>query len=434
MRETGTVLQARLRDLLDEPIDWRYKALPPVPDNVTLGTLGQQGWNVLDGDLLFPVMVLKTEAMEHNLEVIARFCSGHGISLAPHGKTTMAPQIFNRQLELGAWAMTAATISQARIYRAFGIERILLANELVDPAGLRWVVEELAADPSFSLFCLVDSEDGVRIMDQVLDEARPKRRIEVLVELGAPGMRAGSRSGDEAMAVAAAVSRSPYLDLAGVEGYEGVIGEDRSEDVVGAVDHFLERLWRLTSALDRQGAFEGRDEIVVSAGGSAWFDLATAHLLSSPTLSKPLRFVLRAGCYVTHDDGLYERVSPLRSGGGAEVTLRPALELFGEVLSRPEPELAIVGFGKRDAPHDLDLPIPRILARRSGEQVSLDGELKVFKMMDQHAYVRVQGVEVDVGDVLRCGISHPCTAFNKWRLIPLVNDEYRVVGGVRTFF
>jgi len=32
------------------------------------------------------------------------------------------------------------------------------------------------------------------------------------------------------------------------------------------------------------------------------------------------------------------------------------------------------------------------------------------------------------------GISHPCTAFDKWQLIPVVDEEYRIVDVVRTFF
>jgi D-serine deaminase-like pyridoxal phosphate-dependent protein len=65
-----------------------------------------------------------------------------------------------------------------------------------------------------------------------------------------------------------------------------------------------------------------------------------------------VRVVLRSGCYLTHDDGLYARASPLPE-------LRPALELWARVLSCPEPGLAIAGFGKRDAPYDIDLPVIR---------------------------------------------------------------------------
>jgi len=424
------MLNARLDALLDEPLDWRDRAVPGTGGAVTLGTMGAQGWNLLAGDLLLPVVVLKADALEHNLRTMARWCADHGVLLAPHGKTTMAPQLVERQLDLGAWGVTAATAAQARVFRAFGVERILLANELVDPAALGWVARQLAADPGFWFSCLVDSEAGVALMDGALARAGAERPLPVLVELGAPNARAGCRTDAEAAAVAAAVARSRYLELAGVEGYEGSVRADGSGPVQAAVDRFLDRLRAFTTDLDRQGAFDHADEVIVTAGGSAFFD-RVAERLAFPAGRRPVRVVLRSGCYVTHDHGRYARVSPLREGA-APTPLRPALELWGEVLSRPEPGLAIVGFGKRDAPYDLDLPIPLAVVRRSGERPGAEG-LRVVELNDQHAFVRVEG-ELGVGDLVGCGISHPCTTFDKWRLIPLVDDGYRVTGGIRTFF
>ena len=426
-------LDAWLERALDEPVDWRYKGMPPTDAEVTLRSLGEQGWNVLARDLVFPLMLLKERALEHNVAQLARFASEHGAQLAPHGKTYMSPQIFKRQLDAGAWAITAATISQVRAFRAFGVERVLLANELVDPVGLRWVASELDADEHFSFYCLVDSERGVALMDEALAATAPHRRVAVLVELGWPGTRAGCRTDEQALAVVAAVRRSAHLELAGVEGYEGVIGHSRDDEVLAAVDRFLERMRAFVADLDAGGTFAARDEILVTAGGSAYFDQVVDRLALGSSLSRPVRLVIRSGGYATHDAGLYERLSPLRSAV-AEDPLQQALELWGEVLSRPEPDLSIVGFGKRDAPHDVDLPMPHRLVRRSGEHVALAGQLDVFELMDQHAFVRVRDVEVDIGDLVACGISHPCTAFDKWRLIPTVDDDYHVTGAIRTYF
>ena len=431
--ELSPRLDAWLERALDEPVDWRYKGMPATDLEVTLRSLGDQGWNVLARDLMFPLMVLNERALEHNLDQLARFASEHGAQLAPHGKTYMSPQIFKRQLDAGAWGITAATISQVRAFRAFGVERVLLANELIDPAGLRWVSSELDADGGFSFYCLADSERGVALMDEALAASSPRRRLAVLVELGWPGTRAGCRTDEEALAVVAAVARSAHLELAGVEGYEGVIGRSRDEEVLAAVDRFLERIRGFVTRLDAGGVFAERDEILVTAGGSAYFDQVVSRLALGSTLSRPVRLVVRSGGYATHDAGLYERLSPLRSGV-ADDPLQQALELWGEVLSRPEPDLAIVGFGKRDAPHDVDLPLPHRLVRGSGEDLKVDGQLEVFELMDQHAFVRVGEVEVEVGDLVACGISHPCTAFDKWRLIPTVDEHHRVTGAIRTYF
>ncbi len=201
--------------------------------------------------------------------------------------------------------------------------------------------------------------------------------------------------------------------LAGVEGFEGTYGADRSPETLAAVDGFLDRMAALASELDRRGAFDAADEVVLTAGGSAFFDRVAERL--RPALSRPVRVVVRAGCYLTHDDGLYAEATPLPE-------LRPALELWSRVLSCPEPGLAIAGFGKRDAPYDLGLPIPRTPG------------VEVVSLNDQHAFLRDPGGTLAVGDPLVCGISHPCTAFDKWPLIAVADDADVVIGTVRTYF
>ena len=419
-------LTDRLDELRAEPVDWRFRGFAATGYPATIGELAERRWNALAGDLLLPIMVLKESALAHNLELMARYCRAHGVDLAPHGKTPMAPQLALRQLEAGAWGITAATVAQARVFRRFGIGRILLANELVDPGALRWVADELAADPSFDFLCLVDSAAGVARLGEALGgAARPPR---VLVELGLAGRRTGCRSAAEARAVAEAVAGSPVLELAGVEGYEGV-SEDRDE-----VDRFLADLRELAEELDGAGLFAGRAEIVVSAGGSAWCDRVVEILGRGWNLSAPVRVVLRSGSYLTHDSIHYERVSPFGTRIPGD-RLRPALEAWGAVLSRPEPGRAIVGFGKRDVPYDLDLPLPQLVRSAAGELRSVDGELTVTELNDQHAFVSVaDGFELAVGDLVGCGISHPCTAFDKWPLLPVVDDDYTVVDAVRTYF
>jgi D-serine deaminase-like pyridoxal phosphate-dependent protein len=419
-------LTDRLGEIRAEPVDWRFRCFPATGERTTIGELADRRWNALTGDLLLPVMVLKESALAHNVELMARYCRAHGVDLAPHGKTPMAPQLALRQLEAGAWGITAATVAQVRVFRSFGVGRILLANELVDTAGLRWVADELAADPAFDFLCLADSAAGVARMGEAL--ARAGRPALVLVELGMPGRRAGCRSVTEARAVAEAVASTPALELAGVEGYEG-LSEDQDE-----VDRFLGDLRELTEELDGAGLFAGRGEIVVSAGGSAWLDRVVEILGGGWRLSAPVRVVLRSGSYLTHDSVHYERISPFGTRIPGE-RLCPALEAWGAVLSLPEPGRAIVGFGKRDVPYDLDLPLPRLMRSAAGELRSVDGELTVTELNDQHAFVSVaDGFELAVGDLVGCGISHPCTAFDKWPLLPVVDDDYTVVDAVRTYF
>jgi D-serine deaminase-like pyridoxal phosphate-dependent protein len=413
-----------LTRLRDDPIDWRYKGFPAVDDPPTPATVRDRGWNLLSGDLPAPVLTLREGALGHNLGLMARWCEANDVSLAPHGKTTMSPELWQRQLEAGAWGITAANAAQARVMRAFGVERILLANELVEPAALRWVADELAADPAFEFYCLADSLAAVERMAAALGE--PARRLNVLVEVGFAGGRTGARTDEAARAVALAVEQSPALELAGFEAYEGVAHGPDEAAVLETVDGVLDRLRMLVETVPVPG-----DEVVVTAGGSAYFD-RVARRVRPAASGSGVRLVLRSGCYLTHDSGFYEHLSPLGARAEGRERLQPAFEAWGAVLSRPEPELALLLLGKRDVAHDIDLPMPFAVA--SGGTLGPADGFEVTDLNDQHAYLRVPAASpLAVGDLVGCGISHPCTAFDKWRLIPVVDDDYTVVDAVHTF-
>jgi D-serine deaminase-like pyridoxal phosphate-dependent protein len=411
-----------LTRLRDDPVDWRYKGFPAAAEATTVATVRDRAWNLLAGDLPTPLLVLRESALAHNLDLMARWCAAHGASLAPHGKTTMSPELWHRQLEAGAWGITAANVAQVRVMRAFGVERVVLANELVEPVSLRWVADQLARDPAFDFYCLVDSVAGVDRMSQAL--GRPSRAVPVLVELGFQGGRTGARTEQEALAVARAAEASDALELAGVEAYEGILHGDDEKAVLHEVDAFLDRVQRLVEAVAL-----ARDEVVVTAGGSAYFDRVAERLRSAPGT----RLVLRSGCYVTHDSGFYEHLSPLGARSDGTERLRAAFEAWGAVVSRPEPGLALLLLGKRDVAHDIDLPMPFAVAH-DGVMRSA-GAMTVTDLNDQHAYLRLPPDDpLAVGDLVGCGISHPCTAFDKWRLIPVVDDDHTVVDAVHTFF
>jgi D-serine dehydratase len=391
-----------------EPLGPQFRNVPD--HDGTVGTVGDIGWRVTD--LLLPTLTLRRSALAHNTALFARWCADEGVDHAPHGKTTMSPQLIADQLAAGAWAITAATVAQARIMHGWGVPRVVLANEVVDPVGLRWLA---SADPGFEVYVLADGPDGVDRMARAFADA--PRPLPVLVELGVPGGRAGARTRDEAVAVASRVASAPGLELAGVECFEGVYPQDRAARSVAQVDRFAADLAALLADVD--GLAGSRDELVLTAGGSAYPDRVVAAWRELPRLSRPVRKVVRSGGYLTHDHGLLARSSPF--------ALRPAMELWAYVLSTPEPGLAICGFGKRDASYDVDLPIPL-----RGLGGPLHGAA-VEKLNDQHAFVRHEG-ELAVGDVVVFGLSHPCTVLEKWPLVPLLDDADLVVGAVRTYF
>ncbi len=359
--------------------------------------------------------MLRAEALTHNLTAMADWCRDRGVELAPHGKTHMAPQLFARQLDAGACGITAATLSHVRAYRAFGVRDVVLANELVDGAGLRWLAAELDAHPDFSLVCWVDSVRGVELMTAALTAAGAGRAVDVCVEVGMPGGRTGCRGPAAVDEVARAAAASPRLRLVGVAGYEAALGHDIAPDALAGVTGYLQEM---RAAAVRLAPLFDTDRVIVTAGGSTYFDAVADVLTGDWPSGLAVRTIVRSGAYLTHDDGLYARTSPLRAA------LLPALQVWAQVVSRPEPGLAVLTMGRRDVSFDQDLPVPLGLA-----------DSVVTKLNDQHAYLRLgAGDSVEVGSWLGFGISHPCTVFDKWQLIPELDADDRVVGLIRTFF
>jgi D-serine deaminase-like pyridoxal phosphate-dependent protein len=352
------------------------------------------GASVTDGTFSFPLMVLRRDALEHNIATMAAFARHHGLEFAPHAKTHMSPEITRRQLDAGAWGVTVATPSQAMTVRGFGVPRVMIANQVVDPAGLGWLARELADDRDFESLLFVDSAASVDVLSR---HAGP-RPFRVLAELGHEGGRAGSRTVEDLLEVAAHIARTPGVELAGVAGYEGSLKS--AQDVRKYLDLMREAVEHLRVR-----------EPILSVGGSQWFDVIGRELAAVQA-----RVLLRSGAYVSHDEGYYRERTPFNRIDGE---LLPALEVWAHVLSTPEPGLAIVGMGKRDAPFDEGLPIPR----REG--------VTVLRMQDQHTVV--EG-DLKVGDLLVFGISHPCTAFDKWRVLPLIDRDNIVVGSINTHF
>lgn len=405
-----------------EVLDWRFKAIPASAHGMTVGE-ARDARLPLD-DFGTPLLTLDAGALDHNIASMAEWTRNAGLRLAPHGKTTMAPALWRRQLEAGAWGITVANLPQLRVARAFGVRRVMYASTLLDPAGLAWLSGELDIHLHFEFVSWVDSVRSVELMDEALRLARSQRPVDVCVELGGPNGRTGVRDDGDAREVAAAVRKTRKLRLVGIGGYEGALAHDASERGRGSVDAYLRRLANLYRGLEYEV-----DEPIVTAGGSAYFD-QVADVLGDFGGN----VVLRSGAYIVHDDGFYRGISPFARGTAASPRsgmLRSAMHAWGRVVSRPEPALALLDVGKRDVPFDEGLPEPQ-LVRGKGP---LEGA-RVTALNDQHAFLRDSSA--DVGDVVRLGLSHPCTALDKWTMIPVVDDADAdhpvVVDYVRTWF
>ncbi|TAM69362.1 MAG: amino acid deaminase [Microbacteriaceae bacterium] len=416
------------------PLSPRFKSFPVRSWGGDLaGFLGQAP---MLSDFQTPVLTLEAPALAHNTAIMFDWLRKNELHLAPHGKTTMAPVLWRQLLDAGAWGLTFATAWQVQVARSFGIERIMLANALVDPVALRWLALELETHPEFEFSCWVDSVETVERMLA----ARPvgQRKISVIVELGGANGRTGARTIAEAMRIADAVRGSDRLEVAGVGGYEGALAHDRSAGGLAHIDAYLDELATVHTALKDAGHYGDRRPIV-TAGGSAYFDRVAECL-------GPLRggatVVLRSGAFQVHDDGFYSGITPMGTLVGDE-PFRAAMHAWVRVVSRPEPLLALFDAGKRDVPYDEGMPIAqRVLGLDAATNNAVLAGSRVSALNDQHGFLRLaefaQAGALQVGSVIRLGLSHPCTALDKWRLVPVIDDaesdDPRVVDAVETYF
>jgi D-serine deaminase-like pyridoxal phosphate-dependent protein len=383
-----------------------------------------------------PFAVLHGQAIRNNAQKLARYCAETGAVLAPHAKTSMAPQLFAEQLSAGAWGLTVATVWQAALCRSFGVKRLLLANELVDQAAVGWAAEALA-DPGFTLLSYVDSAAQVQRADTTLRVLRPDRPLEVMLEIGYQGGRTGCRSLAEIEQTIEALSASPHYRLVGVAGFEGLLGRDAEPETLARVRGYLRRVRRAAEQVASAGALAGSDPVLLSAGSSAYFDLVTEELSGAMPDGRAVQVILRCGSYLAHEVGPYSLVSPfsrLPRLAETDGPLEPAIEVWASVLARPEPALAILNAGKRDLGLDTGMPEPLRL-RRQGSLTPAPPAWHVTGANDQHLYLNIgQDDALSPGDLVSLGISHPCTFFDKWTWIPVVDANYRLTDLIRTYF
>lgn len=431
-----------LEDIETGVVDETVKGMPGGLRPLALRDIGTKGWNVLREDLPLPLAVLSETALRHNGAWMRKFLAATGAEIAPHGKTTMSPQLFARQVEDGAWAITIGSVEQLQVARRHGFHRLLLANQMVGAQARRYVIDELKRDAEFDFYCFVDSEPLVHQLAEAVRASGLARPLQVIVEGGFAGGRTGCRSHEEAMRVARAIKRAgPYLTLRGVGGYEGLLRRPTAEESAQAVEAFLGGLLEIARTADAEDLF-GPGDVLLTAGGTVFYDLVTREF-GKAGLARPFKVVIRCGCYLTHDSAEYvKRFEQLRARSPWVDDLGPgpraALEVWAYVQSRPEPTKAILTVGKRDI--SFDSAMPKALkwfrpASAAAAPEAIGADHVVTGLNDQHCHLSLPADSpLAVGDMVAFGIAHPCTTFDKWQTLCIVNDDYDVISAIRTFF
>jgi D-serine deaminase-like pyridoxal phosphate-dependent protein len=269
----------------------------------------------------------------------------------------------------------------------------------------------------------IDSIAGLEIAQKAIAKV-PSAKLNVFMEIGAPGGRAGIRDLELLKSILAKIAKDDRIFVRGVSGFEGAVpGGDRNGEGIEKIKIFLRQI---VSAAAITKPYVRGEKIIISAGGSSYFDYVAEEFAK---YDGEALLLLRSGGYLSHDHIHYEDLYPFMGLSDSE-RFYPALELWSRVLSVPEANLAILNFGKRDAGNDLDEPLP--ILKFVGKPVPFAG--KIAMLNDQHAFMEITPGSVVVGDLIACGISHPCTNFDKWRLLPLVNDDYEIIDLISTHF
>lgn len=378
--------------------------------------------NLFTSGFQFPVMILRDSALEHNIKRMASYCKSLGFELAPHVKTPMSPQIAKRQIAAGAWGLTIANFNQARIMFEYGFKKLIIGNEVMEPTSIAEIAKINGSGAGHIIF-YIDSLAVLKIaQDSIANVANAK--LNVFMEIGAVGGRAGIRDLDLLKTILGEIAKDDRIYVRGVSGFEGAVpGGDRAGDGIEKLRIFLRHI---VAAAEITAPFIREDKIIISAGGSSFFDYVAEEFAK---YQGDAHRILRSGGYVSHDHVHYEDLYPFMGLPDSE-RFYPALELWARVLSIPEPDLAILNFGKRDAGNDLDNPLP--ILKLGNKPEAFKGEIE--KLNDQHAFMKISPGTTAVGEIIGCGISHPCTNFDKWQLLPLVNDNYDVIDLVHTHF
>lgn len=390
--------------------------------------------NLLREEIPLPAAVIYHSRLEHNLQWMQAFADQRGVKLAPHGKTTMTPALFRRQLAAGAWGMTVANPQQARVAAEAGATRVLMANQLVGRANMQLVSALLQDYPQLDFYCLADSVENIRQLGNFF--GTQNQTLMLLIEVGVPGGRTGCRDATAVDALSEELQQWPQLQLAGVETYEGLIHGERAE---ARVTEHLQRVRDLCLSLLARGKF-ATESVILSGAGSAWYDLV-AEVFTDHSEARILP-VLRPGCYLTHDRGIYEeaQAAVMRRLNGhccPPGDLHSSLEVWAYVQSLPEPGMAILNFGKRDAAYDAGLPRPELHFRpgRDSAPRAISEDWRLTNIMDQHAMLQIpHDADLEVGDMLALSTSHPCLTFDKWRQVLMIDDEYNLLEAAETCF
>lgn len=312
-------------------------------------------------DLETPALLVDLDAMEQNLQTMARFFRGQSSRLRPHFKNHRVLEFARRQIEHGALGITCARLWQAEALVRDGIRDILIANELVGEAPLRRFVELSGEAP---VIAAVDNAAVVREMGRLARDRRTIVNVVVDIDLGLK--RCGVPPGDAAVALAR-LAVEQGLSFRGIMGYEGHLqplppGPEKQRAVTQAMQALVSTKQLIDAA--------GIPVEVVSCGGTG--DYAISASFAGVTENQ-------AGSYLLMDSW-YAPFAP---------DFRQSLSVLATVISKTPDDRIVVDAGVKAISGERGLPSVK----------GISG-LRLKALHAEHSPIEIvdSGVAVEVGD------------------------------------
>jgi D-serine deaminase-like pyridoxal phosphate-dependent protein len=346
-----------------------------------LPIIGQPKWEVDT-----PALLLDIAAVELNIAQMAAWFVDKPCKLRPHVKTHKLPLVARMQLEAGAIGITCAKLSEAQVFLEHGFQDILIANEIVGQTKIRRLIGLVRYG---HIMVCVDHARNAEELSQAAEKA--DLQLDVLVEVNVGLNRCGVAPGPPTLELAQRIQGLAGLRFRGVMGYEGGLYVKDPEEKQAKCLQANQTLVATRDLLINAGI----PVEIVSAGGSNTYNLTGAY----PGITD-----VQVGSYVTMD--LHNEDYGLG--------FRQALSLLTTVISRPEPDRAVIDAGLKAISQDAGLPG----CRRSG--------ISVTRLNEEHGHLRIEDPDdaLKPGDKVELIPSHGCTT------IPL-HDVYVLVRGSR---
>ncbi len=349
-------------------------------------------------DLPTPAVLVEADRLEANLRSMAALCARHGVRLRPHVKTHKCVPLARRQLELGAIGLSAAKVSEARVFIEDGLTDVLVAYPLRGDkvAALR------ALDAPVST--LVDDASGVEGLAAGWSGAARPLGVAVKVDVGLGRVGVPWQQPERVLDLARRIERAPGLRFVGLVTHAGhayravdaaevaVVGRHEG-DAMAQVADFLRAA--------------GQPVPCVSVGSTPTARAAVA---------RPGVDELRPGVYVFHDA---QQVAL-----GAATWADCALTVWTTVVSRGDDHRAICDAGSKTfssdrGAHGTDRVPYGVLPSRP--------QLALVGLSEEHGWLRAERGDAPwPGERLRIVPAHACAVVNLARALWIVEGE-RVV-------